>query len=161
METKQALNATQLSALEALAIKIDENIHPLQLQHMCTVDSVQCSVGVLQEPVWPEQILCQPIADKHQTSTSFNSTKEERKGNNKEENKTSYLSFLRQQGKRSSYAERNTIDQICPNHKKRVNIYISQSYQVQIIRSKPTYLLTEFYISLQGGSRDRKYLNRM
>ena len=41
---------------------------------MCEVDSVQSLVGLLQEPVRPEQILCQPIADKHKTSTSFNYT---------------------------------------------------------------------------------------
>ena len=29
-----------------------------------SITCVQCSVGVLQEPVWPEQILCQPIAVK-------------------------------------------------------------------------------------------------
>ena len=61
--------------LEALVIKVDEKIHPWYyvaeyihpclLQHMCTVDSVHCSVGVLYEPVRPEQILSQPIADKH------------------------------------------------------------------------------------------------
>ena len=58
---------TYLSALEALIIKVDENIHPWYyvaenihpwlLQHMCTGDSVQCSVGVLHEPDRPEQIL--------------------------------------------------------------------------------------------------------
>ena len=59
--------------LEALVVKVDENIHPgyyvaeyihpWLLQHMCTVDSVQCSVGVLQEPDWPKQILCQPMGN--------------------------------------------------------------------------------------------------
>ena len=61
---------------------------------MCTVDSVQCSVGVLQELVRRAQILCQPIPDKHATSTSFNSTKEERKGKGENNNKMSDLSFL-------------------------------------------------------------------
>ena len=79
--------------------------------------SRQRSVGVLQEPVGPEQIMCQPIADKHETSTSFNSTKEERKENNKEEMKTLDLSFLRQQGQGPSYAERKCISHsiIFPN----------------------------------------------
>ena len=64
---KQGLIATRLSVLEALVIKVnenthpwyyvDENIHPWLHQHMCTVDSVQCSVALLQEPVRPEQIL--------------------------------------------------------------------------------------------------------
>ena len=64
--TKQGLIATRLSVLEALVIKVDENIHPWYyvaenihpwlLQHMCTVDSVQCSVGVLKEPDRPGQI---------------------------------------------------------------------------------------------------------
>ena len=63
---KQGLIATRLSVLEALVFKIDANIHPWYykaedihpwlLQHMCTVDSVQCSVGLLQEPDGPEQI---------------------------------------------------------------------------------------------------------
>ena len=44
MERKQWLIATQLSVLEALVIKIDENIHPWLLQHTCTVDSVQPTV---------------------------------------------------------------------------------------------------------------------
>ena len=42
---------------------IAEDIHPWLLQHMCTVNSVQCSVGLLQEPDWPEQILCQPMVN--------------------------------------------------------------------------------------------------
>ena len=50
--------------------------------------------------VWPEQILCQPIADKHETSTPFNSTKEERE--EKEER------LLRQQCHRPRYAERKS-----------------------------------------------------
>ena len=91
-----------LSALEALVVKVDDNVHPCQLK---TFIPGAPSVGVLQEPVRPEQILCQPIADKHETSTSFNSTKEERKENNKEENKMAYLSFLRQQDQRPNYAE--------------------------------------------------------
>ena len=72
-ESKQGLIATRLSVLEALVIKVDENIHPWYyvaenihpwlLQHMCTVNSVQCSVGVLQEPDRPEQILCQPMGN--------------------------------------------------------------------------------------------------
>ena len=52
---KQGLIATQLSVLEALVFKVDENIHPWTkyvaenfhpwlLQHMCTVDSVQNTV---------------------------------------------------------------------------------------------------------------------
>ena len=66
-QLKQGLIATQLSVLEELVVKVDENIHlwyyvaenihPWLLQNMCTVDSVQCSVGVLYEPVRPEQIL--------------------------------------------------------------------------------------------------------
>ena len=68
---KQGLIATQLSVLEALVIKIDENIHPWLteniypwlLHYMCTVDSVQCSVGLLQEPDRPEQILCQSMGN--------------------------------------------------------------------------------------------------
>ena len=66
MLVKQGLIATRLSVLEALVIKVDENIHPWYyvaenihpwlLQHMCTVDSVQCSVGVLKEPDRPGQI---------------------------------------------------------------------------------------------------------
>ena len=52
------LIATRLSVLEALVFKVDENIHPWYyvaeyihpwlLQHMCTVDSVQCLVWVVQ-----------------------------------------------------------------------------------------------------------------
>ena len=42
---------------------VAENIHPWLLQNMCTVDSVHCSVGLLQEPDRPEQILCQPIGN--------------------------------------------------------------------------------------------------
>ena len=71
------------------------------------VYSRQCTVfsGVLQEPDQPEQILCQPIADKHETSTSFNSTKMEE---NKEKQKSSVTSILQQQGQKPSYAERKT-----------------------------------------------------
>ena len=71
--TKQGLIATRLSVLEVLVIKVDETIHPWYyvaeyihpclLQHMCTVESVQCSVGVLQEPDRPEQILYQPMGN--------------------------------------------------------------------------------------------------
>ena len=73
IEIKQGLIATQLSVLEALVLKVDENIHPCYfvaenihpwlLQKMCTVDSVQCSVGILQEPDRREQILCQPFGN--------------------------------------------------------------------------------------------------
>ena len=41
---KQGLIAKRLSVLEALVIKVDENIHPWLLKHMCTVDSVQNTV---------------------------------------------------------------------------------------------------------------------
>ena len=70
---KQGLIATQLSMLEAMVVKVDEhihqwyhvakNIHHWLLKHMCTVDSVQCSLGLLQEPNRPEQILCQPMGN--------------------------------------------------------------------------------------------------
>ena len=70
---KTRANATQLSVLEALIIKVDENIHPgyyiaeyihiWLLQYMCTVDSVQCSVGVLQKSDRPERMLCQPMGN--------------------------------------------------------------------------------------------------
>ena len=73
---KQGLIAIQLSVLEALVIKVDENIHPWYyvaenihpwyyvaenihpwlLQQLCIVDSVECSVGVLKEPDQPGQI---------------------------------------------------------------------------------------------------------
>ena len=52
--TKQGLIATGLYALEALVVKVDENIypcyyvaeniHPWLLQHTCTVDSLQTAV---------------------------------------------------------------------------------------------------------------------
>ena len=45
--------------------------------------------------------------DNHETSNSFNCTKEERKESR--EDKMSCLSVLRQQGQRPSYAERKTI----------------------------------------------------
>ena len=60
---KQGLIATQLSVLEALIMKVDENIHPgyyvaeyihpWLLQHMCTVNSVRtivCTCTVEQPP---------------------------------------------------------------------------------------------------------------